>query len=202
LGAAAVLRAVVLAPRIMPLLGVIPPASRLFLLAGGLLIAGCFFGWQNGDYRSIFLLLTQPGLWAMALAARGRARRDLWWLNGAVVALMWDSALHKAVWLLTGQDHPAGAANAVQIAAWLVHELLWWWVVLQLLNIVVAWMRWEVVRLFREAQLFKRPLAQTQKVFLLLFVHKKKVLLSYLKGRLGSFGAAKASRVSSSPTCS
>jgi hypothetical protein len=114
------------------------PMSQLYFFAGTLLIAGCFFGAENAGYRAIFLLLTLPGLCRMLEASSGRARASLAVLPWAVVLLLWEAALyHSGLWLMKTLFGP-GLFLLYGIGFWAVKEFLWWWVVIQLLAILLV----------------------------------------------------------------
>ncbi|MGO9816580.1 MAG: hypothetical protein ACLPJJ_09530 [Acidocella sp.] len=105
------------------------PAAEAFLIGGAALICACFFMAQNIDYRSIFLLLTLPGVFALHRAGVAKAG----WLAIAIVALLWESffriAAVSVMPVLAGQ---AVGYSAV-IMVWVGREVLWWWVVTQFL---------------------------------------------------------------------
>ncbi len=106
--------------------------ERLFLLAGALLILGCFFAAQNIGYRALHLLLAAPALTALAtIAPRRRVYRVSVF---ALVILLWaegwrhwvDAAvLHRAPWETVA---PAVGTSA-QLLAWCAREACWWWLV-------------------------------------------------------------------------
>lgn len=145
----------------MPALGVglaaLPVATGLQLLAGALLIVGCFFAGQSIAYRAIFLLLTMPGLYAMGEAAQSPAlrricRKALW----VAVFLLWEEAirlgLDRGVAALGMGD---GGGFLAGLMFWVFRELIWWWMVAVLLAVVLrfAWVSpvWMRIRLRREA---------------------------------------------------
>jgi hypothetical protein len=117
---------------------------RLALLAGALLVTGCFFAGQSAGYRGIFLLLVLPGLFALgrdkagdpvALAARLTAV--------SIPPLMWADAMRFWIYAATTGEYSIPEIVSVpvaplQIAVWLVRELLWSFVIAFLVTIVAG----------------------------------------------------------------
>ena len=126
-----------LAPLYARALAGLPSPERLFLVAGGLVISFCFFAAQNLDYRAAFLLLALPGLQLMA--QRGMVL--------AVLALLWEGGLRHGVAVLGTLLFGAQAALYLGIFFWLLREVLWWWVVINLTAIVIAFLRGHLNRL-------------------------------------------------------
>lgn len=101
-------------------------SERMFLLAGSLLVLGCFFTAQNIGYRAIHLLLLMPGITALWRVGR---RPDLYVISAIVVILLvwaegwwgWLDSIALAAW-------PLGA-DRIRFVAWLLRESLWWWTV-------------------------------------------------------------------------
>jgi phage-related holin len=110
----------------------------LLLITGAAVTVGCFFIAQNVDYRAIFLILTIPGLSAMAACAAGRMRLLLRFLVGAIIFLMWESLFRLQIAALSSSILPPAEAVFPQIAFWLFREILWWFVIIQLLAILFA----------------------------------------------------------------
>jgi hypothetical protein len=96
------------------------------LLAGALVILGCFFTAQNIGYRVIFLLLTLPALTALWRMHAGH----LWTATMfTVLALLWSQGWRNVIALLIAGRHAF-------IAGWLVREALWWWTIAMLIALV------------------------------------------------------------------
>lgn len=114
-----------------PALAEMAPARLAFLIAGAALACACFFMAQNILYRAVFLLLALPGVCTLA-GSTPKAR----WLGAVIVLLMWESLFRlgvlSAMLALTG---PALAYSAV-IMVWFCREVLWWWMVTQLLAVL------------------------------------------------------------------
>lgn len=121
-------------------LAALAPARSLPLLAGGLLIAFCFCLAQNLDYRGIFLLLTLPGLWAMAMQATGPLRRRILVLHGGVVFLMWEPFCRHIFGVATSALMGAQGAIGPRLTFWLFREACWWWVVVQFGALVLCFL--------------------------------------------------------------
>jgi len=103
------------------------------LVAGAVLIVGCFFAGQSFVYRSVFLLLTLPGLTTMARdAGTSRARTFFATVAGMVVLLMWEEAFRRAV---------VAAAPQALLAFWICRELAWWTTMAVLGGILVRFVR-------------------------------------------------------------
>lgn len=94
----------------------LPTRSRMFLMTGATLTAGCFVAHQNIGYRAILVVIEMPGLLAMARNAETPPFRLLLGADVLVtVFLAWSSA----TWLLPtgGWERPA---------MWLLRNSLWW----------------------------------------------------------------------------
>jgi len=122
-----------LAPAYAAPLAGLPEDAKLFLAAGSMVIVFCFFLAQNLEYRGIFLLLTLPGLQLWVRAGTGR------WLLAAVMLLLWEAAFRHAFAMFG----PRGIY--LQIAFWLLREYVWWFVVVRLTAIIMAY-AWAALR--------------------------------------------------------
>jgi hypothetical protein len=108
------------------------PARLVFLLGGVALLVLCFFAAQNVYYRAIFLLFTLPGLYALA------ARLPRFFLP-AIVLLLWEAPVRA----LLGALSPA-----LQTGFWLLREALWWWVIIHLAALLLAFAYTALQRLY------------------------------------------------------
>ncbi len=117
-----------LRPAVTAALDRLTEAERMALLAGGLLILGCFFTAQNIGYRATYLVLTLP-----ALTAMGRLRAGRLWpaTTYAALALLWSQGWRN--WI-------AGVieGRAAFIGLWLVREALWWWTITMMIALVLG----------------------------------------------------------------
>lgn len=101
------------------------------LLAGSLVIVGCFFAGQSVGYRGIYLLLVIPGLLRLRGPTTGPGLRPLLSLTiAAVLFLMWEEGIrHSFEWGLRAigvEDKIPGVAATV---FWALRELVWWSVI-------------------------------------------------------------------------
>jgi hypothetical protein len=130
--------ALALRPAVTAALDRLTEAERMALLAGGLLMLGCFFTAQNIGYRAIHLVLTLPALTALARLHAGR----LWPATTyAVLALLWAQGWRN--WIAGLID-----GRAAFIGGWLVREALWWWTITMMIALVLGLLaRSEVGRL-------------------------------------------------------
>jgi hypothetical protein len=124
-----------LVPTILPEFRALGLREQVVLVAGSVLIVFCFFVAKNFDYRSIFLILTLPGLWALERGARNRAigkrfRFAAW----VVVGLLWSEFFRATARSLAVAWFSGNAEALIQIGVWVLHELLWWWLVSLLLS--------------------------------------------------------------------
>jgi hypothetical protein len=102
-------------------------SERTFLLAGSLLILGCFFTAQNIGYRATHLVLVLPALTALWRTDH----RPVWPLaTGAAIALLWSQGWRAMLGRLS-------AAQEVPLGAWVLRETLWWGLVTLLIALVV-----------------------------------------------------------------
>lgn len=104
-------------------------AEATFLVIGAAIVVGCFFAGQSYTYRSVFLIMTLPGLSAMARESASPLSRPL--LTAAAVGvllLMWEETARQAV---------AVAAPGAMFAFWLGRELVWWSVMTVLGGVLV-----------------------------------------------------------------
>lgn len=109
----------------------LPEAERLFLVAGSLVIAFCFFLAQNLDYRAVYLLLTLPALQRLT-ACR--------WLLAGIMLLLWEGAFRHA-FDVYGPALFGPRGIYLGIFFWMLREYVWWFVVVRLAAIVIAWLR-------------------------------------------------------------
>jgi len=143
----AILAALLLTPVYDRALKKTSAAQGLLLITGAAVITGCFFIAQNVDYRAIFFILTIPGLSALAASAAGRMRCLLRVLIGAILLLMWESLFRLQIAALATALLPPTAALYPQIAFWFLREVLWWFVIIQLLAIIFAFVWSNIKRL-------------------------------------------------------
>ena len=121
-------------------------AERSFLLAGAMLLLGCFMTAQNIGYRAIHLLLVMPGVTALW----HERRRGIYGISVCVlVVLAWAEGWRSwlAAWF-GATSHPE--PDAVGLMAWALREACWWWTITLLVAMAVGLLlRSDVVRSFR-----------------------------------------------------
>lgn len=109
-----------------PAVARLAPGERDCLLAGALLMIGCYFTAQNIAYRAVHLVLVLPALTALWRTGGGR----LWpAATYAALVLLWVRC-----WRAVLNDQAPGALYA----GWAVQEALWWFVLTVLIGLVAA----------------------------------------------------------------
>ena len=106
-------------------------ANFHYLLAGAIVIVGCFIAQSNIDYRAIFLLFMLPGLFDLRNSAGVKSLKRIFrFAVWAVVFCMWGEffrrALEKALNAIEpgrGDDSPWNIASTAFFAG---RELVWW----------------------------------------------------------------------------
>jgi hypothetical protein len=140
-------------------------ARRLALLAGALLVCGCFLTGQNIGYRGIFLLLIQPGLAALGrdraagpIAAAARLAAI------AVPVLMWAEGMRLWLHLAVAGTYPSPGFLHLHwldlpadLAAWAGREIVWWLLVAFLVSLLLGFFLDRLGALFQELGLAVRP---------------------------------------------
>ena len=127
-------------------LGRIDEARRLALLAGALLLSGCFLAGQNVPYRGIFLFFVIPGLSALAQDRDAGAIASASRLTMiGIPILMWAEAIRLWIHLAVTGAYPPAGFHAVQsldqpwdLMAWLGREVGWWFFIGFLLTILIG----------------------------------------------------------------
>ncbi|MBV8916114.1 MAG: hypothetical protein JOZ05_24140 [Acetobacteraceae bacterium] len=117
-------------------LAVLSAPEQAFLLAGALLIVGSFFTAQNIGYRAVHLILALSGLTALWRAESGRRFYGI--AAFAVLFLLWSEGFRT--WLGFALDVSAGSGSGWKIRRlfWLGRELLWWGLVILLIEIATS----------------------------------------------------------------
>jgi hypothetical protein len=101
-----------------------------FLAIGGLLVAVCFFGGQNVNYRGIFLLPVLSGLVCLQRSAKDReVRRFCGQMIAAVLFVMWGECLRRALHAVVSPGPDGGLNSRLEVFFWIGRELVWWWLV-------------------------------------------------------------------------
>jgi hypothetical protein len=121
-------------------------ARRLALLAGALLMVGCFFAGQNVPYRGIFLLFVIPGLSALARDRDAGAIASASRL--ALISIpffMWAEAIRLWIHLaIIGTYPPIGFRTTLtlqqplDLVLWFGREVGWWFLIAFLSTILLS----------------------------------------------------------------
>jgi hypothetical protein len=129
-------------PKILPYVRDIRPHEQMLLVAGSVCIAFCFFAAENNYYRMTFLLLTFPGLWVLGREAKDRAMsRRIRFTSWVMVGLFWSGLYDAASQrIVTAWFDQYDSKPLIVLVIWAVRELLWWWLVGQLVSVVLCFM--------------------------------------------------------------
>jgi hypothetical protein len=116
-------------------LQLLEPGQLNFLIAGSIVMAGCFFLSQNISYRAIFLLMTLPGLFAFT-RAEGAGRWPMALIYGALF-LLWEEFFRGVI---AESLKEALSLGFIHFFYWIGRELVWWWVMARLASLVIAFL--------------------------------------------------------------
>jgi hypothetical protein len=118
------------------------PREARFLVIGGLLVAACFFAGQNIGYRGILLLPVLSGLVCLHRSVEDReVRRFCLQMIAAVLFVMWGECFRRALHAAISPVPSAGLSSRAEVFFWLGRELVWWWLVVGLAAVVLAFLR-------------------------------------------------------------
>ena len=118
------------------------PREPRFLVIGGLLVAACFFAGQNIGYRGILLLPVLSGLVCLHRSVEDReVRRFCLQMIAAVLFVMWGECFRRALHAAISPVPSAGLSSRAEVFFWLGRELVWWWLVVGLAAVVLAFLR-------------------------------------------------------------
>ncbi|HQT47699.1 MAG TPA: hypothetical protein PLY97_10800, partial [Acidocella sp.] len=109
-----------------------------FLIGGAAATVFCFYAAQNVYYRAIFILFTLPGLWQLTRGPDATRARGM---LAVLFLLLWEAIPRDLL-----------AASGYATGFWLMREILWWWLVIQLGALLLAFTRHEAGRLIRAAR--------------------------------------------------
>lgn len=103
--------------------------ENLTLVAGAMLIGGCFLSGRSINYRGIMILLALPGLSAMARTSPSITIRRLFQTTTWIaLLLMFYLPPQRLIYNLFG-SLAKGGASPIAISFWGFRELCWWWFV-------------------------------------------------------------------------
>ena len=103
-----------------------------YLLAGCIVMAGCFLTQTNIDYRAIFLLLMLAGLFELKNVSNTKPlRRTFFFAIWVLLFCLWSDFFRRGIdslldWIAPNRPDPSDwdlVANAFFIG----RELAWWW---------------------------------------------------------------------------
>jgi hypothetical protein len=118
------------------------PREARFLVIGGLLVAACFFAGQNIGYRGILLLPVLSGLVCLHRSVEDReVRRFCGQMIAAVLFVMWEECFRRALHAAISPTPGTGLSSRAEVFFWLGRELVWWWLVVGLAALVLAFLR-------------------------------------------------------------
>jgi hypothetical protein len=119
----------------------LPKPEKMFLLIGAALIGGCYFAGSSTGYRGIHLLLTVPGLVAMARLEGVTGVRQLAVQECALVVALtwagfftWHGLFRQILGVLIGN---VPATKLVHFL-WLLSEIAWWQVATLFILILIS----------------------------------------------------------------
>jgi hypothetical protein len=106
------------------------------------LVAACFFAGQNIGYRGILLLPVLSGLVCLHRSVEDReVRRFCLQMIAAVLFVMWGECFRRALHAAISPVPSAGLSSRAEVFFWLGRELVWWWLVVGLAAVVLAFLR-------------------------------------------------------------
>jgi Glycosyltransferase family 87 len=112
------------------------------LVAGALLLTGCFFAAQNIDYRGVYFVLVMPGLVVLRRTApQTESRRFMTRMIAAVLLAAWGEVFRHAIYAADASIPIGGLRLRLDILFWMGRELLWWWLVANLAGIALSYLR-------------------------------------------------------------
>jgi hypothetical protein len=102
-----------------------------FLIAGAILLAGCFLTQANINYRAIYFLMLLPGLWALEKTPLRPAAAAMLY---AIIFCLWGEFIRRSLAALTGH------AYAVSLGFFIAREIVWWSVMTTALAIAITFL--------------------------------------------------------------
>jgi hypothetical protein len=118
------------------------PLEAQCLVAGGLVLIGCFFAGQNIDYRGIYFVLVMPGLLLLRRsAAEVEVKQLLARMIAAVLLVVWEPVWGALVRLAAMAIPVEALRPRTELLFWLGRELVWWWLISGLAAIVLCHLR-------------------------------------------------------------
>lgn len=109
--------------------------ERSFLLAGSIMLAGCFFTAQNIDYRAVHILLVLP---ALAVLFFNSPLRHFRYAMPVAIGLLWSQTWQNALHQLAIYSVDERAGSIIIVATWAVREEMWWFLMTILVSCIVT----------------------------------------------------------------
>lgn len=112
------------------------------MVAGALVLSGCFFAGRNIDYRGVFFVLVTPGLLSLRRSSRdAELRRFLARMVAAVLLVCWEPMLRNTAHAAASAIGSEALHSRLLGLFWLGRELVWWWLVAGLVAIALCDLR-------------------------------------------------------------
>lgn len=109
----------------------------LTLVAGAVLVCGCFLSGRSIGYREIIIVLAMPGLSALARTSPAPWLRRLFlWTVWNAVFLMFYAVPQRLIYNTFG-NLAQGLPSVPAIVLWFVREICWWWLIAVLVAVLV-----------------------------------------------------------------
>ena len=129
--------------RIVAALDGLDEPRRLALLAGALLLSGCFLAGQNVGYRGIFLLFVLPGMFALGRDETSAIAPAARLAAGAIPVLMWTEAIRAWLHIGAASEYPPPGFMSVRsepldFIIWCGREIAWWFLVGFLITLIFS----------------------------------------------------------------
>jgi len=121
--------------------------QKIFLISGSVVIVTCFYIAQNIVYREIFLLLCLPGLFKISAASERGMRMRSTKVIVAILFLMWEELFRVAIATAAPPLFGVKLGFGVDILFWLFREFIWWYLVVQLLAIIIGFLSESLINL-------------------------------------------------------
>jgi hypothetical protein len=110
--------------------------EHLCLVAGAILVCGCFFTGRNSGYREIYIMMVVPGLLAMARSASSAGLARIFRVAGGVALfLMWFPVPMRVLNSWFRSIDEGGSPEAWFF--WIGREVAWWWFIAVLAAVLV-----------------------------------------------------------------
>jgi hypothetical protein len=116
-------------------LALLGEAEKSFLLAGSIMLAGCFFTAQNIGYRAVHIVLVLPALIALADASGLRRFR---YAMPVALGLLWSQGWRDIVHQVALYGIGKQADHIGKIITWGIRESTWWFLITVLVSCTVT----------------------------------------------------------------